>query len=179
MSVIKIATPSDVPATLHGCALAGTGHRPSKLCGGYSPRAHVELRAFARSWVEALRPRGVITGMALGWDTALAEAAIEIGLPFVAAIPFIGQESRWPTGSKQIYRALLARAARVKVVCPGGYSAEAMQRRNVWMCEKAELTLALWNNEPGGTANYIHYALARGRDVVNVWNDYYRLAEAA
>jgi hypothetical protein len=34
--------------------------------------------------------------MARGWDLALAKAAVELGLPLFAAIPFVGQESRWP-----------------------------------------------------------------------------------
>jgi uncharacterized phage-like protein YoqJ len=151
-----------------GLVVAGTGHRPDKL-GGYSSAVDAKLRGVARAALEQLEVRGVISGMALGWDMALAEAALELGLSFVAAVPFAGQESRWPRASQERHRALLERATAVRVVCADGYAAWKMQRRNEWMVERADVILALWNGSSGGTANCVAYAEGRGSRIVNVW----------
>ena len=57
-----------------GKIVAGSGHRPSKL-GGYSEQIHEKLVALAIGWLKKNEPSCVLSGMALGWDTALAEAA--------------------------------------------------------------------------------------------------------
>ena len=47
-------------------------------------------------YLERARPDAVISGMALGWDQAVARATADLGIPWVAAITFEGQESKWP-----------------------------------------------------------------------------------
>lgn len=137
--------------------LAGTGHRPDKL-GGYSLAASAQWTGVAEQLLQALQPERVISGMALGWDTYLARAAIRLGLPLMAAIPFNGQESRWPAESQHIYNRILDQATEVVVVCGGGYSAEKLQRRNAWMVDRCDFLLCCWDGSPGGTANCIAYA---------------------
>jgi hypothetical protein len=70
--------------------LAVTGHRPKDL-GGYSDAAFVKLVAFAKNNLGKWQPRieYVITGMAQGWDQAVAQACVELGLPFHAYVPHI------------------------------------------------------------------------------------------
>ena len=55
--------------------VAGTGHRPNKL-GGYDDDIYQRLVTLAMTYLEETRPKRVISGMALGWDQALAEAAV-------------------------------------------------------------------------------------------------------
>jgi uncharacterized phage-like protein YoqJ len=119
-----------------------------------------------------VRPKKVITGMALGWDTALAEAAIKLHIPYIAAIPFVGQESRWQPAQQDHYFDLLAAAEDVVVVCEGDYAPWKMQRRNEWMVDHSDLVLALWDRSPGGTANCIRYAEERGKTWLNFWGEY-------
>jgi uncharacterized phage-like protein YoqJ len=109
--------------------VAGTDHRPQKL-GGFSPAVDTRLRDLARSWLSEHRPDEVVSGMALGWDMALAEAVLELGLPLSAAVPFVGQESKWPAPSQKRYRDILARATRVEIVSSGLYSPRLMMVRN-------------------------------------------------
>jgi hypothetical protein len=75
--------------------LAATGHRPDKL-GGYDLSIYRKLVGLAYSYLRKQTPDVVISGMALGWDQAVAEAAVKASTPFIAAIPFRGQESKWP-----------------------------------------------------------------------------------
>jgi uncharacterized phage-like protein YoqJ len=107
--------------------------------------------------------------MALGWDTAVALAAIRCGIPFTAAIPFEGQELRWPEESQRVYRYMRTQANGETVVAFGGYSARAMQARNEWMVDRCDAVVALWSGDVGGTANCVRYAGQVGRPVTNLW----------
>lgn len=149
--------------------LAATGHRPDKL-GGYSEAIDSRLRHLARTAIETLEPSQCISGMALGWDMAFAEAAIEVGVPLCAALPFVGQESLWPEASQRRYAGILARAASVVTVCPPIYSAKKMILRDEWMVDNADMLLALWNGTRGGTYHTVHYAERRKLPICNLWD---------
>lgn len=148
--------------------LAFTGHRPDKI-GGYNASASERLEAFAAGIIIDLKPRSVITGMALGWDQAVARAAVVLGVPIVAAIPFAGQERKWPPESQRAYRELLSKLSELVTVCHGGYEAWKMQRRNEWMVDNCTKLVALWDGSIGGTANCVTYARRVGRETLNVW----------
>lgn len=149
--------------------VAGTGHRPDKL-GGYSQHAHWRLTSFAMEEIAILHYTypidSIISGMALGWDQALAEAAVELGIPLIAALPFADQCVKWPEESRKQWERLVSRAAQVHEVCPAGYAPWKMQRRNEWMVDQLEqvddVLLALWDGTPGGTGNCVDYALRKG-----------------
>jgi len=155
--------------------LAGTGHRPDKL-GGYGARVSARLVDLARVVLVKHRPDEVISGMALGWDTALALAAIELGIPLTAAVPFEGQERKWRPEQQEQFRAILALATTVVIVSPGGYAVWKMQTRNEWMVDRATGVLALWNGSGGGTGNCIEYARTRHVEIVNLWAAWERYA---
>lgn len=152
--------------------IAVTGHRPEKL-GGYSDRARRTLGGFAVERFFIAREKGldrVITGMALGWDQAVAGACIALDIPFTAAIPFAGQERRWPRLAQERYHRLLARADQVEIVSPQFINVNrAMQLRNEWMVDRADAVVALWDGSWGGTHNCIEYARKRGVEVLNLW----------
>ncbi len=153
--------------------LGVTGHRPQKL-GGFGTEVHVKLRKLARKVISHYGPGMVITGMALGWDMAVAQACVDLGVPFTAAIPFKGQESKWLNESQVLYQELLKHAAAIVVVSPGGYSADAMYRRNEWIVDHSTILAALWDGQPnGGTYNCLQYAKTRNIQVVNCWKAYH------
>lgn len=160
--------------------IAGTGHRPDKIRLGtrdaYHHQVHSRLVDLARAVLQRKAPTRVISGMAQGWDTALAIAAVDLGIAFDAYVPFEGQESRWPAAAQRRYRDLLSRAATVVIVCEGGYSVEKMQTRNERMVDDSDLVVALWNGTPGGTRNCIDYAETVGRRWENQWRFWLRHA---
>lgn len=149
--------------------IAGTGHRPHTL-GGYGDDVFKRLVRLAEHAVLFYNPTVVISGMALGWDMALAEAAITLDIPLHAYVPFEGQANRWPPASQAQYQRLLAGAHTTVVCSPGGFSAAAMQRRNERMVDDCQLLLALWNGSSGGTANCMRYAEQRERKHFNLWS---------
>lgn len=151
--------------------IAVTGHRPSKL-GGYDERIDRSLTEFAKLLLPALRghygPHRLCIGMALGWDQAVAEAAADLRIPFVAAVPFPQQPSRWPPSARARWERLCKAAAEVHVLEPE-YSAEGLLRRNQWMVDRCVLLNALFDGTPGGTAACVRYARLTDRPVLNVW----------
>jgi uncharacterized phage-like protein YoqJ len=154
--------------------IAGTGHRPDKLVpgnrqAGYTNATLAALIGLAEKELDLLQPGEVISGVALGWDTALAIAAIRRGIPLTCAVPFEGQESRWPQESQDRYNKILSKAKAVVVVSEGGYSAQSMQVRNEWMTDRAQKLLALWNGTPGGTRNCLDYAEKVAVPARNIW----------
>lgn len=156
--------------------VAATGHRPDKL-GGYGIVPATRRLILARSWLEVVRPSRVISGMALGWDQAWAQAAVDLGIPFVAAVPFVGQERAWPPMSQAAFGYLMQRAAEVVIVSSGGYSVAAMHARNHWMVDHCDLLVALWDGSDGGTAGCVRYAQRVGRPMVNVWDGWLKLID--
>ena len=149
--------------------VAGTGHRPNKL-GGYSLEAFIKLESIAQRWLLENKPTKVISGMALGWDQALASAAIKCNIPFIAAIPFIGQESKWNYNSKRFYNELLDYADDIIYCSDPGYSAHKMQIRNEYMVDHTDIILAMYDGTKGGTHNCIEYAKSKNKQIINLFD---------
>ena len=156
--------------------LGVTGHRPDKL-GGYKPEVTSKLVELAIHCLRDIKPEVVITGMALGWDQIIAASCFYLSLPFIAAVPFKGQEVMWPEQSRREYELLLAKAEYVEIVSPGGFSAAKMQVRNEWIVNRSGKILALWNGTPGGTANCVRYAKQNKVPVINCWSGWQVLNE--
>lgn len=154
--------------------LAVTGHRPDRIAVGgrsaYEVPVFETLVRFAGTHLEAHAPTRLITGMALGWDLACAEAAHALGLPYEAFVPCDGQDARWSPGWQRRYRLALARAARVHVVSPGPYARWKPLRRNEAMVEAGDALLALYDGRSdGGTAHCVGAAAVRAKPVHQVW----------
>lgn len=146
--------------------LGVTGHRPNKL-GGYrtpNPIYNSVMEGLDRLLLE-LQPERVITGMAMGVDQWMAELCVWNGVPFVAAIPFEGFESRWYESTKNKYYQLLTKAAEVVQVCQGEFAAWKMQRRNEWVINNCTRLGAVFDGTDGGTANTVGYARSVGKMV--------------
>ena len=157
--------------------VAATGHRPHKL-GGYGAEVDGRLRALAQRVIATLHPTEVISGMALGWDMAWAEAALALGVPLLVAIPFQGQESHWPEESQKRYGGILDQARSVEIVSSGGYAAYKMQIRNEWMVNHCGVLISLWDGSEGGTGNCVAYARHKKREMKNVWPIWQALSKA-
>lgn len=153
--------------------LAATGHRPGKL-GGYGVATEVELVMLALDYLRPMKNEieSVISGMALGFDLAWAEAAVNLNIPLIAAVPFPGQCDRWKDdGSRERYDSLLKRAHRV-VHTSGGWRWDVYRIRNRWMVDNSDGVVALWDGSRGGTSNCVRYATAKGKLKCNLWSEY-------
>lgn len=168
--------------------LGVTGHRGSYLGSkGYSEETLSNLvRIISNFFDIVLKPDGIITGMALTFDTACAIAARNYGIPYIAAIPFKNQASKWNDINKSRYEDLLKSAYKVyyvdtlknskynvKGVTTGQYSALKLIKRNEFIIDHCNRVLALYSGiEEGGTYHAIKYAESKGREVYNLWLAY-------
>lgn len=146
--------------------VAFTGHRPDKL-GSWDPLHPVvtQVRRALRDALAANWPLYAISGMALGVDTWAAETCLELGIPFVAALPCDSWGEQWPIFARARQEKLLAKAKEIHIISPGPYKPWKMQRRNEWMVDHCNLLLSVWDGGSGGTKNCLMYAAEVGRDV--------------
>ena len=155
------------PEDFKGKILCGTGHRPSKL-GGYSQEVFQKLITCATIALQRIQPSLVISGMALGWDQALAQAAINLNIPFAAILPCDTQASKWTKESEDYWKELKSKAAFVESISKW-YTSTCMQDRNIKMIDNSDLVLALWDGSEGGTCNCLNYAKSQNKPWINMW----------
>lgn len=155
--------------SLNNIVVAFTGHRPNKL-GGYSTPnpMYNYIEGQITDTLIQIKPRQVISGMALGVDQWAAEVCIKLGIPFLAAIPFRGQELYWPPESRKKYFELLDKAASVEFVNPGSYASWKMQSRNEWMVNHCDVLIAVFDGTPGGTKNCFDYAVDKEKKIIRI-----------
>lgn len=150
--------------------LGVTGHRPEKL-GGFSDTAQHRVYLYARDFIRDLSPNLVITGMAQGWDIAVARACINLGTPFLAYVPFAGQECKWPAAVQDDYRDILTYADEVKIISKGGYAVQKMFIRNLAIVDDSDELLAMWNGDrTGGTWNTVESAMEINQTIHQAWD---------
>ena len=152
--------PADAPAGWSqeavpaGHRLVVAGHRPPAL-GGYqdNPVADavrgrlVQILAAKRQLHEDLV---VLTGLGLGVEQLGAEAALEAGVPFVAVLAFPGQDSVWPSASRQRLKSLLGQAdaqvvLRAKAPDTKQAAGGANSRRDAWLARHAHEAVVVWD----------------------------------
>jgi len=151
-----------------------TGHRPHKLGGFDLPNSTYDFvyDSVLKILMER-QPDRAISGMALGFDQWAAQVCVDLGVPFVAAVPFKGFEARWPEESQSRFKELLSKAYHVAYVCDGPYKPWFMQERNKWMVDhlvsQDDFLLSCWDGSSGGTRNTIRYSEARRAKVGYSW----------
>ena len=145
---------------------AGTGHRLEVI--GYDNKA--KLIRYATSILPGYNPDKIISGMAIGWDQALAWGAMNNKIPFIAAVPFLGQADIWPKEAQEEYEHLLNLAEDVVIVCEGGFAPHKYHVRDKWMVDHADAMIALWNgNKHGGTYSTVKITEKAKKPMFNVW----------
>ncbi len=94
-------------------------------------------------------------------------------IPFIAAVPFLGQESCWPKQTKDKYFDLLSKAESKVIVCEGNYAAWKMQKRNQYMVDNSDILIAVYDGTSGGTQNCVNYANTKTKQIIFINpNDY-------
>lgn len=118
----------------------------------------------------------LITSLAPGWEQALAKAAIELEVPYSVTVPFPGRDAGWDRALRNLYLDLMARSAQVNRFSES-YRETALTECRQWRADRSELVLALWEYEfQGDVFETMRYASQKGLKVVNLWQDWERLA---
>lgn len=147
----------------------GTGHREPH------PRPDVEawLRPTLLKTLRYLRDvhgtTTVISGLALRWDTWLADAALELDLELWGYSPGRWQADTWSPDQKAHWRDLCAAATRMEYADPGDrYKPAAFHIRNDWIFRDCDLGVTDWRygTYKGGTYHAMDRAVARRKPVL-------------
>lgn len=142
-----------------------TGHR--QINGEYPGPNHPLIDLLATLCIQMYDRLGVrvfISGMALGMDICAAEAVLKLkamsyDVKLVAAVPFKGQEGKWPMEARFRYNNVLAQCDRVVYVSEGGYAPQKMILRDEYMVSRAGVCVALYDGRgSGGTAKTMSMA---------------------
>lgn len=166
--------------------VTASGHRPENFHSdrnfAYSSQCLYRIVDLAIASLRVLEPTLVFDGLAEGWDTAIALACVQLSIPFVAAIPFEGQELKWSKWSQELYCELRSKAIEEVIVCPGDAAKWKYQKRNVYMVDEGlkraqQLqqpfnVLTCWDGSKGGTHNCLAYAEGKGIKPINVWSSW-------
>lgn len=153
---------------------AFTGHRPKDLGmkrGGDLRALDERLVRFAKGVIHntLLPDAEIISGLAEGWDMAIAEAAVDCGLRLIVAVPFEGQERYWSSYSQGRYRRLRAQAHDEHVIGPFP-DTRFYKKRNEWMVDNGDCLGALWSGKTtGGTWHAVDYAHRWCVPVIQLW----------
>lgn len=133
-----------------------TGHRPTEL-GGYDDNPVAEsVRERLTEIIAAkkeLHPDAVVlTGLNLGAEQLGAEAALELGLPLVAVLPFPDPDAPWPAPSRARFAELLAAAATVitletRAPATKQLAGAALARRDAWLARQVDSAVVVWDHE--------------------------------
>ncbi len=141
-----------------GPAVVVGGMQPPGL-GGYDDSPI--RREVARRLEEILRAKlalepelVVLTGLRLGAETLGAEAAVAVGAPYVAVLPFPDPDAKWPARSRHRFSELIAGAEAVvrlerKAPDTAKAAGQALDRRNGWLRKIASEVVIVWDGRDG------------------------------
>lgn len=161
-----------------------TGHRPNGLPKEYGYNLNNEAWTKLKKYIEVTieecykyatpnEELTLVTGMALGVDTAFWEVADKLhksnrNIKIEAALPFIGQEKKWTDASQKLYKQMLSESDKVTIVSDGGFATYKMMSRNRYMVNKSDIVIAVICKETGGTAQCVKYAKEHNKVVIEI-----------
>ena len=150
--------------------ICGTGHRPQHVSNFGTAKTDI------KKFISENSVGKVITGMALGFDTILAEAVIELkerGADIIleAAVPCREQDKLWRKEDKEKYQYILSKCDIVSLL-QQEYTADCLNNRNKYMVDNSNIVLAYWNGKQnGGTYNCVKYAESKHKIIINIYKE--------
>ncbi|MCK9198101.1 MAG: DUF1273 domain-containing protein [Bacilli bacterium] len=154
--------------------IAVTGHRPDKLWGyNYDHPNYRKMKDVFKKILKENNCTEAITGMALGVDQVFAQAVIELkdegmNVSLTCAIPCLNHPSKWPNSSVVLYNSILDRADNIIIVTESNYTKTCMQKRNMWMVDRCDLLICIWNGSSGGTSNCVQYSIRKNKTIYSI-----------
>ena len=146
---------------------AFTGYRPYKMPFGYDEESPLGLdfKKRLRETIEVLILQGykhMISGGAQGMDIMAAEIVLDLqkdypDVTLEMAIPFEDQAKKWSEEYRARWQRCIDEADMLTVVSHE-YTKNCLYARNRYIVQQADLLLACFDGQEGGTKNTVEYA---------------------
>lgn len=153
--------------------VSGTGHRPQFCPCGFDDNHEwvKKLKLNLSKTLKEINPSEVIAGGAIGFDTWLAEVAIELKIPLSLYLPFPSQGDNWPKSSKDKYLAIKKEANKI-TFAGSEYNKTCFTKRDRDMVDDCDILFSLLSPEAnsGGTYYTVSYAEKKNKTVINFWS---------
>ena len=120
-----------------------TGHRTEKLAPYDFPWIQSAVDTALVEILHKNRDLLAYVGMASGVDLHFCKSCILMGVPYIACVPFEGQENTMSVHDADVRAQLLKSAKEIKEV------------KNSWMVEHCDIAIAVWSGQKGGTFNVV------------------------
>ncbi len=153
-----------------------TGHRPNKL-KGYDAKDNKELlwrlHAEIVRHIEEYNVDTFVNGLALGIDLWSAKIVLKLKekyphIKLISAIPCRNHPNKWNKESRDLWQEICDKSDEVVLVTDEDYKPYLMQVRNVWMVNKSDFVIAVWDETDGGTGNCVKYAQKQNKEITNI-----------
>lgn len=150
-----------------------TGHRWHKLPFGTNEEDH-RCVALVENINEILTQQfddgitHIICGMALGFDTLVAEAVIRLRqtkyqhITLEAALFCPGQSDPWTPAQKKRFDKILQHCLQPLTITSPTYTRGCEMIRNRYIIDNSRVLLACWDGRPSGTGSTVKYAVKVG-----------------
>ncbi len=154
--------------------VGGTGHRTQHLTLEQRYWAESEAVRVARKVRDEHGCTTIVSGLAIGWDTWWALAALDVGLKLWAHVPYMSQPSRWSDAEREVWVHLWERADETTVYGPDPTTKAAAVRllhaRNDGMLSVSDAMACLWlpSQRRGGTYSAVRKVAARGMPAIHL-----------
>ncbi len=149
-----------------------TGYRPFPKLGGFilPNSTYNYVCQQTEKILKELNPTKCMSGVCIGYDSYFINVCLQLGIPYIAICPFLGQEKMWPGKTQKIYHKLLNKAESVIIVSEGEYSAAKMQIRNKFLVDNCNILISCMRQDEtsGGTFNCVSYAKSVNRKIINI-----------
>lgn len=150
-----------------------TGHRPDKVRNEENL-----IKEQLRICIKTAIQEGYLTfisGMALGVDIWSAEIVVEEKennpeIKLVCASPYPGFEKNRSLADRIKYQFILENADYI-INVSDKYTRFCFQIRNMWMVDRSDRVIAVYNGSRGGTHNTVEYAKKKNIQVVNILSE--------
>lgn len=154
--------------------VAFTGYRPQKMPFGFDETDErcIDFKKRLRDTIENFIWQGYqhfISGGAMGMDMFAAEIVLELKTQYPQITlemvsPFDDQAAKWKTEYQQRHRRLF-QLADMTTAIGHEYTKSCIFARNRYLVNNADMLLAAYDGQPGGTEMTIRYARQQGIQV--------------
>lgn len=155
-----------------------SGHRQLENPGTVKEEIKNHLQASLKKQKAGNKSFYAVSGLAIGADTLFAEAALELGIPFIAVLPFSEKEYERDFEGNDLFRFkhLLSNAARTDIVSPDPENQEqrdvAYLAYGMKIARMSDIMMLVWDGQEakgtGGTAEIARYAKTKRKKIIRI-----------